>query len=54
MKNKKKRLNSKEEKKLRHSEEHGKQLVKSITEKEYSTLLKQKEVFEELANEQIN
>ena len=35
-------------------EEHGKQLVKSSSEKVSPTILKQKEIFEELANERIN
>ena len=35
-------------------EEHGKQVVKSSSEKEALTLLKQKIFFEELDNETIN
>ena len=34
--------------------EHGKQLVKSSSEKEFLTLLKQKEIFEKRANERMN
>ena len=33
--------------------EHGKELVKSSSEKESLTLLKQKEIFEEFANQRI-
>ena len=35
-------------------EEHGKQLFKSRCDKEYLTILKQNEIFEELANEKID
>ena len=38
-------------KKIKALEEHGKQRVKSSSEKESLTLLKQKDIFEELANE---
>ena len=52
LKNKYKQLKIKE--KTKAHENHGKQLVKSSSEKESLTLLKQKEIFEELANERIN
>ena len=39
------------EKQIKALEEHRKQLVKSSSEKESLTLLKEKEIFEELANE---
>ena len=41
------------EKQIKTLEYHGKQLVKSISEKESSTLLKLKEIFEELSNERM-
>ena len=42
------------EKQIKTIEDHGKQLVKSSSKRESLTLLKQKEIFEELANERIN
>ena len=41
------------EKQIKALEEHAKQLVKSSSEKESLTFLKQKEIFEELANERM-
>ena len=42
------------EKQIKALEEHGKQLVKSSGEKEPLTLLKQKQFFDELANEKFS
>ena len=44
----------KKKKQIKALEEHGKQLVNSISVKEYSTLLKLKGIFEEFANKRIN
>ena len=41
------------EKQIKALEDHGKQWVKSSSEKEYFTLFEQKKIFEELANERI-
>ena len=43
----------KDKKKIKALEEHGKQQVKSSGEIDSLTLLKQKEIFDELANEKI-
>ena len=42
------------EKQIKALEEYGKQLVKSSSEKELLTLLKQKQFFDELANEKFS
>ena len=42
------------EKQIKALEEHGKKLMKSSSEKQSLTLLKQKEIFEELANERMD
>ena len=42
------------EKQIKAIEKHGKQLVKSSSETEFLTLLKQKDIFEELANERMD
>ena len=41
-------------KQIKALEEHGKQLLKSRGEKESLTLLKQRDIFEELANERMD
>ena len=41
------------EKQVKAFAEHGKQLVESCDKKDSSTLLKQKEIFEEIANERM-
>ena len=46
-------LKNKQKKQIKAIEDHRKQLLKSINEKEFLALLKQKEIFEELANERM-
>ena len=43
-----------EQGKIEPIEKHGKQLIKSISEKQSLTLLKQTEIFEKLGNERID
>ena len=54
MKNKQKTIVEKGRKQIEAIEEHGKQLFKSRWDKEFLTILKQNEIFEELANEKID
>ena len=42
------------EKQIKTIDDHGKQLVKSSSKRESLTLLKQREIFEDIANERIN
>ena len=47
-------MKNKDKKQIKTLEDHGKQLVKSSSEEESLTLLKQKEIFEELTNERVD
>ena len=42
------------EKQVKAIKEHGKQLSKSSSEKEFTTYLRQKQVFDEVSNENID